>query len=218
MKSFYVKVALCGMAVLLMVREPLAAEISAGGRLGINVSSIFGDTVKSRVPRVGLNLGAYATQWFSERLGLQEELVIGTRGERWKSDPMGLLAYNNYATNFTYLDVPILVKWRLSKNDNVRKALFIGPDLAFPLVAEAEYKGNTADMKMNTQPVDFGMTAGFSVDIRRGDYFIPIDVRYMLSLTNFAKSSDYDAHVMHGVFSISVGVGHLVNFKKTEEK
>jgi hypothetical protein len=56
MKSFYVKVALCGMAVLLLVREPLAAEISAGGRLGINVSSIFGDTVKSRVPRVGLNL------------------------------------------------------------------------------------------------------------------------------------------------------------------
>jgi hypothetical protein len=130
---------------------------------------------------------------------------------------MGLLAYNNYATNFTYLDVPILVKWRLSKNDDVRKALFIGPDLAFPLVAEAEYKGNTADMKMNTQPVDFGITAGFSVDIRRGAYFIPIDVRYMLSLTNFAKSSDYDAHVMHGVFSISVGVGHILNFKKIEE-
>jgi len=217
MKPALIRIALVGMALLSMNGPCGSAELSAGGRIGLNVSAIFGDTVQGLTPRFGFNVGLYTTQWLNEKLGLQEELVIDMRGERWTSDPSALMSYSNYATNFTYLDIPLLVKWRFVNNDALRPSLYLGPTFAFPLIAQAEYMGNTKDMLEQTNRFDFDVTAGFSLDIRRGNAFIPIDVRYILGLTNFAKASDYNAHVTHGVFSISVGLGSLLDFQKHKE-
>jgi hypothetical protein len=208
--------------LLLLMRPAPAAEYSGGGRIGLNVSSIFGDSVQNLTSRVGFNFELYATEWLNPRLGLQQELVIDMRGGHWTSDPTEsmttVMAYNNYATNFTYLAIPLLVKWRFMNNDAVRPSLYLGPTLAFPLITEAEYNGNTRDMGPNTNKFDFDVTAGLSLDIRKGNVFIPVDIRYTYGLTNFAKTGEYNAHVKHGVFSISAGLGHIVEFKKNKEK
>jgi hypothetical protein len=218
MKSFFMKSALCCTVLLSLVWPGSALELSAGGRVGLNVSSLFGDSVKAMNPRVGFNLGLFAEEWLSERIGLQQDLILGTRGARWKSGQVDYLAYDNFATVFTFLDIPLLVKWCFKKNDAARPALYFGPDFAFPLTAESVFEGTAKDMKKETQAFDFGLTVGASLDVRQGDAFIPIDIRYTLGLTNYAKSGEYNAHVTHGVFSISAGLGHLINLKKDKKK
>jgi hypothetical protein len=217
MKPGHAKTVLFGLAVLCLAGSGSAAEISAGGRVGLNVSAIFGDTVQGLTPRVGFNLGLYSTQWLNEKLGFQEELMINTKGERWKSGEIDYTAYNHYATSLTYLDIPLLVKWRFMANDALRPSLYAGPDLAFPLIADAAYNGNTVDMMQVTNGLDFGFTAGLSFDIRQGTMFIPLDIRYTLGLTDYAKTGELNLHQRNGVFSISAGLGFLLDFMKKKE-
>jgi hypothetical protein len=212
-------------ALFFLTCPTAATEYSGGARLGLNVSSIFGDSVQDLAPRVGFNFELYATEWLTDRWGFQQELVIDMRGARWTSDPTinptTNNAYISYATNFTYLAIPLLAKWRITNNDAVRPSLFLGPTFAFPLIAEAYYLGNSTDMPAKTNWLDFDVTAGVSLDVRRDNFFVPIDIRYTLGLTNFAKGNPdlgYNADVKHGVFSISIGLGHIVNFKKNKEE
>ncbi len=197
----------------------IVPEYSAGARLGINISSIYGDTVQTTMARVGLNIGMYFTAWLTDKIALQQEAVIGTRGERWK-DPNNVdpFVYTRYATVSTYLDLPLLVKWRFYQSDALRPAVYIGPTCAIALVAESEYGTTSQDMMEKTNRFDFGITAGFSMDIRQGNYFIPVDIRYNLGLTNYVKPDDYGTTARHGVLSVSVGLGHLLEFGKKKEK
>jgi hypothetical protein len=220
MRSWCGVIAAVFTALVLLMSTASATEYSGGGRIGLNVSSIFGDSVQNLTSRVGLNVGLYAGEWFTPRLGLQEELLIDLRGGRWASDPTisNATAFDNYATNFTYLAIPILAKWRFSDNDALRPSVYLGPTFAFPLIAEAEYMGNTIDMMAFTNKFDFDVTVGLSLDIRRGNALIPIDIRYSYGLTNYVKSSVYNAHLRHGVFSISIGLGTIVDLVKNKEK
>ncbi len=193
-------------------------EFSGGARIGLNLSSIIGDTVTIMVPRFGLNGEIFACEWINESFGLQEELGIGSRGEAWKSsDSIDWGVYDRFAGNFTYLDVPILAKWRFLQRENVRPVLYGGFTIGFPLVAEFEYLGNTSDLLQRTQPVDFGLTAGVSMEIKQGNAIIPIDFRYTWGATSFLKNPDYPVQLHHSVFSLSAGFGWIFNMAKKGE-
>jgi hypothetical protein len=71
-----------------------------------------------------------------------------------------------------------------------------------------------------TQPVDVGLTAGFSLDWRRGNAVVPIDIRYSIGFIDFLKrdpSDPYDRTLLHSVFSISAGLGWIFDFTKQKE-
>lgn len=203
----------------LRIDAAIVPEYSGGARLGINISSVYGDTVQTMMARVGLNIGLYFTAWLNDKIALQQEAVIGTRGERWK-DPNNVdpFVYSRYATVSTYLDLPLLVKWRFYQSDALRPSVYFGPDCAIALVAESEFGTTSQDMMDKTNKFDFGLTAGFSMDIRQGDYFIPVDIRYNLGLLNYVKPDEFNTTAKHSVISVSVGLGHLLEFGKKKEK
>jgi hypothetical protein len=205
---------------LVFLQSAQAMEFSAGARVGLNVSGILGDTVKLNMPRFGFNFGAFASEWINESFGLQEELVIGFKGESLKKDTLNDL-WSRYPTHFTYLEVPILAKWKFLKRDNIRPVLYGGPNIAFPLISESVSQGGTTYDKMPlTQPVDVGLTVGASLDWKRGNAVIPIDVRYTLGFIDFLKRDEqnpYDLRLTHSVFSISAGLGWIFDFTKKKE-
>jgi hypothetical protein len=207
--------------VLVFLQSAPALEFSAGARLGLNVSGILGDTVKLNMPRFGLCVGAFASEWINESFGLQEELVIGFRGESLKNADSLNPLWDRYPTHFTYLEVPILAKWKFLKRDKFRPVLYGGPNIAFPLISESVYVGgNTYDKMPQTQPVDVGLTVGLSLDMLRGNAVIPIDVRYTLGFIDFLKrdpQNPYDLRLTHSVFSISAGLGWIFDFTKKKE-
>jgi hypothetical protein len=212
--------------VLVFMQSAPAMELSAGARIGLNMSGVLGDTSKHTaelmMPRFGFNFGAFASEWINESFGLQEELVIGFRGESWKNaDSIDLSLWNKYPIHFTYLEVPILAKWKFLKKDNLRPVLYGGPNIAFPIIAEAvSVGGNTLDMMSSTQPVDVGLTVGLSLDWKRGNAVVPIDVRYTMGFIDFLKRdalNPYDIRLTHSVFSISAGLGWIFDFTKKKE-
>lgn len=207
---------------LVLVQSAPAMEFSAGARLGLNVSGILGDTSKLNMPRFGLCIGAFASEWINQSFGLQEELVIGFRGESLKNaDSIDLSLWNRYPTHFTYLEVPILAKWKFLKWERFRPVLYGGPNIAFPLISESvSVGGNTYDKLPQTQPVDVGATIGLSLDILRGNMVIPVDVRYTMGFIDFLKrdpQNSYDLRLTHSVFSISAGLGWIFDFTKKKE-
>ena len=193
-------------------------ELSVGARIGLNLSSIIGDTEAIMGPRVGINAEAFASEWFNESFGLQEEIGLGARGESWKnSDSVDYGVLNEFASSLTYLEIPILAKWRFVQLENLRPVLYGGITLGFPIVAESEYFGNSTDMEQYTQPVDLGLTAGVSLDIKRGNAIIPIDLRYTWGATNYLNNPNYPLVFHHSVLSLSVGFGWIVDFAKKSE-
>ncbi len=216
-KSFYGKAVAAAVFAALFLHNVSAIELSMGARIGMNASGIIGDTSSIMVPRLGLCGAVFASEWINQRFGLQEELGFGSRGETWKADTVDWTIYDNFATSFNYLDIPLLAKWRFIQNDLMRPVLYGGIDIGFPLVAEAEYLGNTVDMRSKTQPVDLGLTAGLSLDIKRGNEIIPIDIRYTWGATNFENNINYQVQLRHSVFSISAGFGWILDFAKKSE-
>ncbi|HUI91715.1 MAG TPA: porin family protein [Chitinivibrionales bacterium] len=208
---------------LAVAQASQAMEFSAGARLGLNVSGIIGDTSKLMMPRFGLCFGGFASEWINESFGLQEELMFDFKGESWKNqDSIDLSIFNKYPTHFTYLDVPILAKWRFINKDKIRPVLYGGPYIGFPLISESvSYGGNTYDKMSSTQPVDVGLTAGLSLDCRMGaNGVIPIDIRYSIGLIDFYKRDApnlYDRTLLQSVFSISAGLGWIFDFTKKKE-
>jgi hypothetical protein len=197
-------------------------DLSCGARLGLNVSAILGDTVKITNPRIGLNICGWANQWINAKFGLQEEVNFSFKGESWK-DPENIdfHIYNIYPMHFTYLEIPILAKWRFYDNERINTSLYGGPNLSFPIVAEGVYMaGNTIDLLSAINPVDFGITAGLCLALNYDKAVIPVDIRYTFGLINFLNKetrSSYDLRLTHSVFSISAGLGWKIDLKKKKE-
>ena len=207
--------------VLAFIQSAPAIELSAGARLGLNVSGILGDTVKLMMPRFGFNFEAFASEWINERFGLQEELVIGFRGESMKSADSVNPVLGIYPNQFIYFEVPILAKWKFLKMEKFRPVLYGGPNIAFPIIADAvTVNGSTIVGLPKTQPVDVGATVGLSLDMIRGNAVIPIDVRYTMGFIDFLKrdaQNPYDLRLTHSVLSVSVGLGWIFDFSKKKE-
>jgi hypothetical protein len=201
------------LSVLFLSTASSAAEYAAGGRVGLNLSAIFGDSVTGRVMRVGLNACVFFSDWINDRFGVQPELFLSTKGERWTVDDYS--NWTNYATKLTYLEIPVLAKLKIVKNETLVPVFFLGPDLGLLLSATSEIKGTTLDQASVTKGYDFGVTVGTSLEIRRGTSIIPIDIRYTLGLVNYPKDETYK--VRNGVFSVSAGLGFLLNAPKEKE-
>jgi hypothetical protein len=200
------------LSVLFLFSASSAAEYAAGGRVGLNLSAIFGDSIPGRTMGVGLNAALFFSAWLNDRFGAQADLLVSTKGERWSVDDYG--NWDHYATRLTYLEIPVMAKWKFVKHETLVPALFVGPDLGLLLAASSEIKGSTLDQKPVTKSFDFGVTVGTSLEIRRNNSIIPVDIRYTLGLVNYPKDAAYK--VRNGVFSVA-GLGFLLNVKQEKE-
>jgi hypothetical protein len=208
--------------VLAFFQSAPALELSAGARLGMNVSGILGDTTKIMMPRFGFCFTAFASEWLNESFGLQEDLVVGFKGESLKNpDVIDDALWIRYPIHFVYLEVPILAKWKFLKRERFRPVLYGGPNIAFPVISDAvSYGGNTTDLMSKTQPVDVGLTAGFALEVKQGNAVIPVDIRYTIGFIDFLKRDEMDPYsirLTHSVLSISIGLGWIFDLEKKKE-
>jgi hypothetical protein len=216
--SLVVKAGAVALFAALLAQSAPCLELSVGARLGLNIFGILGDTSKIMAPGFGASGEVFASEWINQSFGLQEEIGLSARGAGWKNpDSTTINSESKYPNSYTYLDIPILAKWCFLKRESLRPALYGGFTVGFPLVASLVYKGGVGDDKKSyINPVDFGLTAGLSLDIKRGNLLIPIDIRYTWGATNFIdkNKADYTVELHHSVFSLSVGLGWIFDLAK----
>lgn len=146
--------------------------------------------------------GVFVTWMFTEKLGLQPEVLFSMQGS--KED-----AYD-YKVITNYVNIPVLVRYDITDMFSVHA----GPQFGVLLSAESEYPGGSRDLKEYYKGSDIGIAIGAEADDLPLN--LGVGVRYILGLSNVAEEEiDFaDATVKNGVLQVYV---KFRIFKGTED-
>ncbi len=173
------------------------AQIQFGAKAGLNLAnvSVSGDNGgNSYAMKPDFHIGALVSIPAFSSFTIQPEIVYSGQGSKVSdndpSDPSGTF-------NFSYLNVPVLLKY------NASCGFFgeTGPQFGFLLSANAKQGGNSVDIKSSLKSSDFDWVFGVG-------YILPVnvgfDVRYNLGLQNLSSDASNGGSIKNGVFQIGV--------------
>jgi hypothetical protein len=172
------------------------SPVTFGLRAGVTSATVNGDDFSDAKQRWGVTGGLFVGREINEHVGLQIEGLLAQRGaEDISSDPAGT------HVRLTYLDVPLLLRVGRADANGTGFHVFAGPQVGFKLDAEVtnDDLGETDDISDDVESVDFGVTFGVAVDIRR---FV-VDARYTVGLKNVNKIDDGKAK--NRTFAVTAG-------------
>jgi hypothetical protein len=200
MKKLMLVVLLAGFSFYASAQVQFALGLKAGPNFSsINTDASAGENYKSRT---GFHGGAFALIKLT-KIGIQPEILFSQQGSDVK------INNQNFESNFSYLNVPIMVKLYLAAGLNIQA----GPQFGFvtsaesPIVDQLSPSGyTTADIKDKAKSSDIGASFGLGWDLPFG---LTIDARYNMGLSkmfendNALPESTQDAR--NQVFQISLG-------------
>jgi len=206
-----VKVMLIG-AVALMLLLPnssLAKGITGGLKIGMNSAKLHGEDIKEMEEELGEELkskwglcaGGFIRFNISETFAIQPEVLYTMKGGKFEETIDGETM--KFEMNFSYLEIPVLLKLTIPTPGGIKPSLFAGPALAIKLSGKEKlvYAGETIEEEdiEEMKDTDFGLIIGAGVDF----WNLTVDLRYVLGLNTFSTEEDVDAK--HGVISLIVG-------------
>ncbi|MFV0573582.1 MAG: porin family protein [Xanthomarina gelatinilytica] len=197
-----------------------AQEVSFGPKAGVNFANLNGD-IEDNDMRVGFHIGGAAEIMFTEKMGLQAELLYslqGTKDSYSSKETIGGVTYTEEEEakiNLSYINIPVSFKYYIANGFNVEA----GPQVGILASAKAKYdykervqgggydetytESGDQDVKDYYKSVDFGLNFGLGYKMENGLNF---GARYNLGLMNiddFSNSDDYK--ISNGVIQVSAG-------------
>jgi hypothetical protein len=170
-----------------------------GGKVGLNISSVWGDDVGDYVyPIIGFNAGGFATFYVNRNFAFQPEFVFSMKGANYDDD-----IYKSTMT-LSYLEIPLLAKFMLPTRSNAKPSFFIGPAVSI-LASDNFSDGYFWIGAFNVRPVDFGIVFGTDLVYDMRQYQFLLDVRCNLGILLIDNDEYINAY--NDVISISAGVG-----------
>ncbi|MFU8844224.1 MAG: porin family protein [Bacteroidales bacterium] len=221
-------------------------QFSGGGHVGANMGNLRGSSVTNNSPIVGINIGGFVnygmkdilTGDIADRLSIQVELNIETKGaeldyvfyDTRDTSKQTLTDPTIIKQNFTYVVVPMLVKYTTEEKNNISFYGEAGPYMAglFGLRFDGEVsRDNDLSNKIaevrkyrdDYSGFDFGFTAGAGINYRlpfggrRQPFTGFANVRYSLGLNNVGqikeKTNDIPEFMLDDIKTntISIGIG-----------
>jgi hypothetical protein len=161
-----------------------AQKIKFGVKGGLNFANISGDNTKNADLVTSFNFGVLSEIPISDKFSFQPELMYSGQG----------YSFNDNTVALSYLNIPLMGKYYLTKGFSVEA----GPQIGFLLAAKNE-KVNVKD-SFNT--VDFGVNFGLGYKLENGLNF---GVRYNLGLTDINNVDNSSVKNKNSVFQVSVG-------------
>src|SRR6267154_1735071 len=158
------------------------AEVAIGIKGGlnfanVNVSQSAGVNYNNRT---GYHIGAYALFKFS-KIGIQPEVIFSKQGQTYS-----IPSNSNAASNFDYINIPIMIKFYLAAGLNIQA----GPQFGF-LASSSGYVLNTATGNVTVQSLnslvkssDVSLALGAGWDLPFG---LNLTARYNLGLSDINK-------------------------------
>jgi opacity protein-like surface antigen len=173
-----------------------SAQVSFGGKAGMNVSSYSGTDNDGMKSKIGFHIGAFAQVPVQGSFSVQPELVFSMQGA--KSEYLN----ENVKYNIGYLNIPVLAKYTHSSG------LYgeTGPQFGFLLSAKSKYDGDSENIKDDFKKFDlsWGFGAGYKVVEN-----ISVGLRYNLGLVNVIDNDD--TNLKNSV--LQVGVAYTLGSK-----
>lgn len=178
-----------------------AQEFGFGLKGGLNLAKLqVDDPEASYESRTGYHAGIFLRGKF-HKIGIQPEILFSTQGSKVTTD------IDSYKESFTYLNIPVILKFYMFKGLNIHA----GPQFGFLLDAESEYNplglGNI-DIKNDYKKSDISASLGAGYDFGFG---LNADVRYNIGLKDINDKVDGE-EVKNQVFMISLGWNFLRHY------
>ena len=117
---------------------------------------------------------------FSPQFGIQPELMYIMKGT--KAD------IGDAKLKFDYIEMPILLKFAIPTEGNIKPNLFAGPAIGFLLSAKADDE----DVKDYLKSINMCVAFGGGVGIQMESMMVTFDARYTLGVTNINDEGEGD--------------------------
>lgn len=199
MKTFIKQLAAISF-VLFCIQTTSAQDLGFGLKAGVNLSSFnIDDANASYDSRTGFHAGIFGRAKFGT-VGLQPELLLFTQNaDVWSN------AFGNAEDRFTYLSIPVMIKFYPVGGLNLQ----VGPQFGFLLDGERKYEtviGNASkDIKDHYKSSDVSISLGAGYDFEFG---LGLDFRYNLGVMDINNAANGEP-VKSRIFLISLGWNFL---------
>lgn len=158
-------------------------------------------------------IGAFVSINLFKILAIQPEVYFLTKG-------VNLTDEDEFSEmKFSYLEIPVLLKFNIPTPGKIKPGIFMGPYMAFNTkawVIETEY-GLTVetDLEEFAKSMDYGLILGGCLEYKLGFGKLILDVRYNLGLVSVVKNLssltsgvlDDDDSIKVKSFTIMIGFG-----------
>lgn len=179
-------------AMLFMASILTVTGQELGVKAGVNLSNwkdSGGIFTSNKKARTAFHFGVYATFDLGETFALQPELLYSQKGVNFSD--------SDVEYNLTYLDIPIMFKYKLSDSFSLE----VGPQLGFLMGAEIENALGTTDAKEFFQNVEYAAALGTSYKTNMG---LTFGLRYNLGLSNVIAIDGITSEIKNNVFQFSL--------------
>ena len=162
-----------------------AQGIGLGIRGGVNFANQSITDINTN-SRTGFHAGAYVILAFSEKWGIQPELLYSSQGSE--------LPDLDELNKFNYLSIPVLLRWKPVSLLSIEA----GPQFSSLLKAEDD---SGQSIKEQFKSSDFGLVVGATLHLPLG---LNAGLRYVWGFTNVADLQD-DTEVKNSVVQVYAG-------------
>lgn len=168
-------------------------ELDLGVKGGANFSNIRDLKQLGLQAKEGFNAGVFAGVKFSDRIGLQADVLYSQQGADFGTT-------GNF--DLTYVNIPIVLKYYIVKNEGFN--VQIGPQYGILIDDNISAVIGGVEKKVEANDSDISGVIGFGYDFAFG---LHIDGRYNLGFMEV--SDDPQANGKHKYISISFGYSFL---------
>jgi cellobiose-specific phosphotransferase system component IIB len=127
---------------------------------------------------------------FSNKLYFQPEILYSLKGFKFDDE------YQESNNRLNYIDLPLLLKFYITKNFNV----VLGPQASFLLTAVSSSDSSYDADITGLNNLDFGLNLGLGIKFNTN---MTLDLRYAPGLSNINKESDLNNK--NSLFLVSLG-------------
>lgn len=176
MKKLFMTVGFVAICAINLLAQGLGLGIKGGINIANQNVSGLGDPETSS--EIGFHGGVFVTFMFSEKLGIQPEILYSSQGSTIE------FGSQEYIENLGYITLPVLLRY----NINDMFSLHAGPQFGLLISAEGEdYLGDTYDSMDSFKKSDIGLGFGAEADL---PIKLGIGARYVLGLTDIVSDED----------------------------
>ena len=178
-------------------------RFSAGPRLGVNLSKYVGNNIVENKAIAGLAAGAFVMYSSLNHFGISADLLYSQKGAKYTA-----IAGGSVTQRVNYLEIPIALRYFLTRSGDFRPNIYVGPSLAFKLNAnqKVDNTGLKTSITDGVKSTDLGLMAGFQLNFKglapRQRFLI--DGRYTYGLSGIDAVSG-NGH--NSVFTLALGYG-----------
>lgn len=199
---------LLAVALMLSIGASADARMQVGPKLGYAVTSLNSDELEQFGSKSTIDVGAFLQVPLGQNspVAFQPEVMYVIKGGKYEESGASL------RYTFSYLEVPLLAKFKIPTQGNITPNLFAGPVVSLLTSAKAKFEfdgeSEEEDIKDYFKSTDFCLAFGGGVDIVMGTSgTLTFDVRYELGLTNTYDFEGDDGEIKHNAFMFNVGWG-----------